>query len=239
MVSLRDAWEQVAPEWISWARTPGHDSYWRFHRDAFFSLVPLPGRLTIDIGGGEGRVARDLAALGHRVVAIDGSFSMARGAADHPGTHGPVIVADAARLPIRDASADLAVAFMCLQDVDDFEAAIKETARVLQSGGVLLLAIVHPMNSAGRFEGDLEDPRPPFVLRGSWFDRERFSDRCERAGLAMTFHSEHRPLEAYTEALSDAGFLIDRLRERTDTDADSTWRRIPMFLHIRAIKGTG
>lgn len=54
---LRQAWERHAPEWIAWARTPGHDSYWKFHRESFLPLVPGPGRLTVDLGCGEGRVA--------------------------------------------------------------------------------------------------------------------------------------------------------------------------------------
>jgi hypothetical protein len=63
---LRDAWDVHAQDWFSWAREPGHDSYWRFHRDAFLPLIPAPGRLTLDIGCGEGRVGRDLEQRGHR-----------------------------------------------------------------------------------------------------------------------------------------------------------------------------
>lgn len=63
-----------------------------------------------------------------------------------------VLVADAARLPFDDAAADLAVAFMSLHDVDDIPAAIYEIGRILQPGGVACLAMVHPVNSAGRFE---------------------------------------------------------------------------------------
>lgn len=235
-MSLRDAWEQAAPEWITWARTPGHDSYWRFHREALFALIPPPGDLTVDIGCGEGRVSRDLAALGHRVVGIDGSMSMARAAADHPGTHGAVVIGDAARLPFVDASADLAVAFMCLQDVDEFETAIAEAARVLRPGGILVMAIVHPINSVGGFEEPRDGDDPRFVITDGWFDRHPIADRCARDGLEMTFHSEHRPLVDYTEALYDAGFLIERIREPTELDPASHWHRMPMFLHIRAIK---
>jgi SAM-dependent methyltransferase len=235
-VSLRDAWEQAAPEWITWARTPGHDSYWRFHRDALFELIPAPGELTVDIGCGEGRVSRDLAALGHRVVGLDGSMAMARAAAEHPGSDGPVVIGDAARLPFRDGCADLAVAFMSLQDVDDFEMAIAEAARLLRPGGVFVMAIVHPINSVGGFDDTAADEDLRFVITDSWFDRHQTVDRCRKDSLEMTFHSEHRPLMAYTEALSVAGFLIERLREPTELDPESKWYRMPMFLHIRAIK---
>jgi len=52
-VSLRDAWEAEARNWVAWARTPGHDSYWQFHRDRFLQLLPPPKGLTLDIGCGE------------------------------------------------------------------------------------------------------------------------------------------------------------------------------------------
>src|SRR6266511_3797332 len=64
---LRAAWEQSASDFIAWARKPGHDSYWNFHRDLFLELVPAPGKRTLDFGCGEGRLSRDLKALGHGV----------------------------------------------------------------------------------------------------------------------------------------------------------------------------
>jgi hypothetical protein len=43
-------------------------------------------------------------------------------------------------------------------------------------------------------------------------------------------------LQAYTEALADAGLLIERLRKPADPDPSRSWRRIPMFLHIVAVR---
>jgi hypothetical protein len=57
-VSFNADWEQESGNWLAWARTPDHDAYWRY-RDAFFALVPPPGRATLEVGCGEGRVARD------------------------------------------------------------------------------------------------------------------------------------------------------------------------------------
>ncbi len=115
---LDEAWEGVAADWVSWARAPGHDSYWQFHRERFFELVPPPGDLTIDIGCGEGRVSRALKALGHRVIAVDASPTMIA-AARETDPDGDYRLADAAVLPFDDECADLVLAFMSFQDVDD------------------------------------------------------------------------------------------------------------------------
>jgi SAM-dependent methyltransferase len=233
---LRDAWDEHAHNWIAWARVPGHDSYWRFHRDAFLPLVPPPGRLTLDIGCGEGRLGRDLARAGHRVVGLDASSTMVTAAATHADAGGAILVGDASALPLPDGIADCAVAFMCLQDVDAMEAAVREAARVLVPGGHFVLAITHPVNTAGRFSSGPVDESPPFVIEGSWFARRAIADTCERDGYTMTFHSEHRALHDYTDALADAGFLIERIREVGDPNPASNWVRLPLFLHLRAVR---
>jgi len=161
---------------------------------------------------------------------------MASSASTHPGASGPVLVGDAAALPLPDAVADCVVAFMSLQDIDALELAIAEAGRALCRGGQLLIAITHQANTAGRFVGVGEVEVPPFVIDGSWFERKALADTCERGGLTMTFHSEHRPLRDYSEALADAGFLIERIREVGDPDPEDKWHRIPLFLHLRAVK---
>jgi len=234
---LRESWERHAEEWVAWARAPGHDSYWQFHRDAFLPLVPKPGRLTVDVGCGEGRLSRDLARLGHRVVGVDASRVMAAAASSHPDCPCPIVLADAAALPLPDASADCLVAFMSLQDVDAMELALTEAARVLSVGSRLIMAITHPLNTAGRFEqGGGEDHDRPFVIGGSYLERRTASDTVERDGYTMTFHFEHRPLQAYTGALAGAGFVIERLHEVTEPDPANKWNRIPLFLHLRALR---
>lgn len=234
MLPLGEGWDKHAHEWIAWSRAPGLDSYEKFHRAAFLPLIPGPGQLTVEVGCGEGRVSRDLRALGHRVLAIDLSLAMSRAAATHPSDPVPAVVADAARLPLATATADCAVAFMSLHDIDHMPAAVREIARILSAGGHLVLAIVHPINSAGEFTGDRTDPGRPFVIAGSYLQPERYVDTVTRDGMTVTFHGEHRPLQAYTEALADAGFVIERLREPTNPDPAKSWRRVPLFLNILA-----
>ncbi len=98
------------------------------------------------------------------------------------------------------------------------------------------MAIVHPFGSAGRFgASDGSDP-PSFVLEGSYFERRSIADTCERGGFTMTFHSEHRPLSAYTDALAMAGFVVERIQEVTEPDPAHRWHGVPMFLDLRATR---
>jgi SAM-dependent methyltransferase len=229
-MELRDAWERNAADWVRWARKPGHDSYWRFHRDRFLDLVPAPGRLTLDIGCGEGRVSRDLARLGHQVVSVDASPTMVA-AAREADPDGEYVVADAADLPFPAGHADLAVSFMSLMDVDDMARSVRELSRVLEPGGHLALAVVHPINSAHELERD--HPEDRLVLTENYFDRRRYSDTIERDEVRMTFESRHWTLEDYFDALLEAGFRIDALREIGDPE-HPRWSRYPLFLHLLA-----
>lgn len=152
-----------------------------------------------------------------------------------------VHLADAARLPLDNAAADLAIAFMSLQDMDDMPAALNEAGRVVEPGGRLCLAIVHPLSSAGTVAGEQADS--PFVISHSYLEPFRYADELDRNGLAVTLTSEHRPLEAYVQALTAAGFLVKELREPAVPEhaigrpRQRRWQRVPLFLHIRAVRG--
>jgi hypothetical protein len=76
------------------------------------------------------------------------------------------------------------------------------------------------------------------VLTGSYFDRREVDETVEKDGLRITFHGWTYTLEDYARALEDAGFIIDRLREPAPGaalgSANERWRRIPLFLFVRA-----
>ena len=130
---------------------------------------------------------------------------------------------------------------MCLHDMDRMPQAVAEAARVLKRGGRLCASIPHPVNSAGTFQG--RDGDAPFLIEGSYLDVAPADWVADRGGIQLTFHSEHRPIEAYSRALEAAGLLLKAIRETRAPDAvvaaDSSnrrWQRIPLFLHVRAVK---
>jgi SAM-dependent methyltransferase len=165
---------------------------------------------------------------GHAVQAIDGSPALVVAArAGVPPVDAQV--ADAAALPWPDEAADLVVSFMTLQSVDDLAGAIHEAARVLEPGGRLVAAIVHPMNTGAE--------------AANYFAEERLSYEHERDGVRIVLHDVHRPLAVYFEALAVAGFVIERVREPVpgqkllEVRPDAVkWTRTPCFLHVVARK---
>ena len=217
-MSLGEEWERHAATWIRF--TP-HDVFFRrYNWPAFLQLLPAAGRATLDLGCGEGRAGEILRDLGHRMTGVDVAPSMAQRAAER-GVYEEVLVADAASLPFEDGAFDLVVAFMTPQDMDDPGAALREAARVLEPGGVLVAAVVHPFNT-GR-------DRP-------YFDVARTVDEFERGGVTMTFHQLHRPLESWFALLREAGLEIEALREPRAPEGVPELAHVrdrPVFLHLR------
>ncbi len=225
-MTMRASWDRAAADWVRWARADDQDHfYWRLNRPALLALLPAPGRRTVDVGCGEGRLARELVARGHRVVGVEGSAALVA-AAQEADPDLEVHVADAAAMPLADASADLAVASMSLLNMDDLPGVVREVARVLEPGGRFVFSVPHPSASA---------------KAGPYFEVHAYEETRERGGHRMTFHDTHRPLGAYFGALEDAGLVVEALREPVPDDAHvaahpdvARWRTRPVSLVVRA-----
>ena len=236
-MTLREAWDRQAEEWGRFVRTPDADrTNERFNVPRLLDLLPPPGRATLDLGCGEGRLGRELVRLGHRVVGVDSSPRMVELASE---CH-EAVVADAAALPFADGSFDLVTAFMSMMDMDDMAGAVREAGRVLEPGRPFCFSITHPISTAGRFAE--REAEAPFVVTGSYFEERRADETWARDGVKIEFAALHRPLEAYAVALEVAGFVIERLREHPfppdawRNEASARWTRVPLFLHVRAVK---
>ena len=231
----RKHWSRVAGEWTAWARAPNHDAFWAYRA----SLAAFIGRgdgEALDVGCGEGRVSRDLRALGHTVTATDPVSELVKSAAQAKSAH-CYAVATATALPFEDRRFDLVVAYNVLMDIDDLPAAVHEIKRVLRPTGRIVISICHPTADRGRFSN--ADTNAPFVLHDPYFGRQRFEGVEERDGLRMHFAGWSQPLEAYAAALEGAGLAITSLREPQPDLADGRdhmrcWTRIPLFLWLKA-----
>ncbi|MEU4157465.1 class I SAM-dependent methyltransferase [Actinoplanes sp. NPDC026670] len=109
-----------------------------------------PGHVVLDVGCGTGRALPALAAAAGpagRVIGLDftpGMLAAARRAGrDECAT---LVLADARRLPVADATADVIFAAGLVHHLPDPEAGLAELARATRPGGIL--AIFHPTGRA-------------------------------------------------------------------------------------------
>jgi hypothetical protein len=85
------------------------------------------------------------------------------------------------------------------------------------------------------------EPDSPFTITGQYFEPYRYRDVIERE-VRLVFESWHRPLSWYVDALAEAGLLVERLGEvrvpdeAVDEPRARRWQRLPLFLHIRAVR---
>ena len=121
---------QLVPgrSWAAWARALGH------------LLPPLD---VADIGCGEGYLALEAARWARTVIGIDRSDSVLERAKELADRRQAGNVqwkkGDLARLPLRDASVDVALLSQALHHASDPERAIAEAVRILRPGGSVLI----------------------------------------------------------------------------------------------------
>lgn len=228
-------WDAETENRVRWARTAEFDAYW-YYRDSFFdAILPPPSGLTLEVGCGEGRVARDLVQRGHRVIALDSATGLVRYArdADHETRY---LAAGGAQLPIRAGSFTIVVAYNSLQVVDDMPATVSECARVLKDGGYFCFCVAHPVTDLGPWI-DTPDGRV-LTVRQDYFRSRRVEEAVQVEGLPMTFRGWTYSLEDYSIALEEAGFAIEAIREPLPAPGGRfrRWTEWPQFMNVRAVK---
>jgi ArsR family transcriptional regulator len=135
----RRFFDAVGPEWDAIRRVFGDDV---LRARAIARLVP-PGLRVADVGTGTGILALELARLGLSVVAIDHSSRMLEAARAKLAEAGAEDVelrqGEASALPLSDAELDGVFAHMVIQYLPSPAEAIREMARVVRPGGVVVV----------------------------------------------------------------------------------------------------
>ena len=200
-----------------------------------------PG-IVLDVGTGEGQVARYLTEQGHDVVGVDPV--VAQVAEAHRRGGGPrYLLAPAHQLPVADASCRAAVACLVYEHIDDVDAAIAETARVLRPGGLFVLLLNHPLlqtPGSGWIDDQMIDPPEQYWRIGPYLDE---SATVEEVQKEVFIRFIHRPLSRYVNALVEHGLTVDRMVEPSPPPgflAQAPWYEaagtIPRLLALRCRK---
>jgi SAM-dependent methyltransferase len=167
----------------------------------------------LDIGTGEGQIARLAVAGGaRRVVGVDPTAAQVREAVARGG--GPAYArAGAAALPFPDARFDAVVACLVFEHIDDVDEAIAEVARVLRPGGRFLFFLNHPLlqtPGSGWIDDQILDPPEQYWRIGPYLIEDETVEEVEKDVFIPFIH---RPLSRYVNALAEAGLLLEQMDE--------------------------
>lgn len=190
-------------------------------------------RRVLDVGAGEGQVARVAAALDPApdlVVGVEPVASHLHLALERAG--GPRYVrARAEGAPVRGGAFDAAVICLMLEHVDDHVPVIAEVARALTVGGRFLLFLNHPLLQAPG-SGWIDDQilGEQYWRVGAYLDVDVVMEELA-PGVVLPF--VHRPVSAYVNALTDHGLVVERMEE--PAPPPGFLDRAPEYTHQAAI----
>jgi SAM-dependent methyltransferase len=207
-----DPWEEHAGWWQAHFTEGVDPEYEEQILPLVAAWLPDRGRV-LDVGTGEGQVARLAAAGSRRVVGIDPARAQVSEAARRGGPPGWLVYAqaEAARLPVRDGSFDAVVACLVFEHVHDVAGAITEVARVLLPGGRFLFLLNHPLlQTPGSGWIDDRILGEQYWRIGPYLVEDETVEEVEK-GVLIPF--VHRPLSAYVNAMATAGLLLVRMEE--------------------------
>ena len=182
-------------------------------------ILPIAANLlsgydrVLDVGTGEGQVARLAAAQGSSLVAgIDPTANQVVEATKRGG--GPVYARSGAdALPFADEAFDAVVACLVFEHIEAVDAAIDEVARVLRPGGRFAFFLNHPLlqtPNSGWIDDHMVEPPEQYWRIGPYLIEDNSIEEVEKDVFIPFIH---RPMSRYVNAMSESGLALRRMME--------------------------
>jgi SAM-dependent methyltransferase len=235
-------WERHSAWWVA-GFTAGADVEYAEQIVPLIEAGVAGASRVLDVGCGEGQLARTAVAGGAQAVGIDGAWNQLAVARDRGG--GPSYARSLATdLPFPEAAFDAAIACLVFEHLDDLTAAASEIGRVLETGGRLHCVLNHPLTQtpgSGLVEDLGVDPPERYWRVGPYLVE---TDGVERVDQDVELRFVHRPLFRYVNAFADAGLVVERMLEpwppgdvadsASETPADASFAAaVPRLLYLR------
>jgi SAM-dependent methyltransferase len=174
-------------------------------------LPPVTGADVLDIGCGDGTLARFLADQGARhVLGIDPSRQMLAVAASHRNSRVRYCRASAESFALAPGTVDLVVSSLALHYVAGYEELVRRVAQWLRPGGHLIYSVEHPICTARNPMAGWHECRG-----GRLWPVDDYADEAPRAqswlGGQVTKH--HRRITTLISAILAAGLALSGIDE--------------------------
>ncbi|CAN5828940.1 class I SAM-dependent methyltransferase [soil metagenome] len=182
-------------------------------------ILPLAAELlaghrrVLDVGAGEGQVARLATDVGASlVVGVDPTANQVTEAQKRGG--GPHYARGGADfLPFGDAAFDAVVACLVFEHIEAVDVAIAEVARVLQPGGRFAFFLNHPLlqtPGSGWIDDQALDPPEQYWRIGPYLVEDHAIEEVDKDVFIPFIH---RPMSRYVNAMAAAGLTLRRMLE--------------------------
>lgn len=240
-MSDNELWDKHAQWWID-GFTAGADPEYEeqiipLAREELFGFSQI-----LDVGCGEGQIARALAAQGSSVLGVDPTalhISIARQRAGGPSYE----LGSALSLPVEDESQDAVVACLVFEHIDDVDTALSEVSRVLKPSGRFSFFLNHPLlqtPGSGWIDDHIIDPPEQYWRIGPYLVETESVEEVEK-GVYIRFL--HRPLSKYINSLIAHGLHVERMLEPSPPTGFlgrapeyALAHTVPRLLYLRAVK---
>jgi malonyl-CoA O-methyltransferase len=146
-------------------------------------MADLRGRRLLDVSCGTGRWLEHAVRQGAEIVGLDFCVEMLAHAAVKPGLASRLAVADAGRLPVADASADVVLCTLSLGHVPDAAAVIAEMARAVRIGGTVIVTDFHPEAFRRGWKRTFRSGGQTFEVENHYHSLESILDAAQSCGL--------------------------------------------------------